>query len=245
MRKLTVVLAVAGPILGAVGMVAVLGGQSAVAASGPCDTTNYDLGANEQQLFSQINSWRASTMSMPAMQLSAPANKAAQWFAEAMIAGTTSSHQDQYGRAWSGRLVDCGYDSYWAFGSGEALAGFGSSDPSFGSNPDQALANMTANSPRHMNGVQAPVPWQCAGVGYWTNPTPKVGQLRYAWVVVVAQYSSASCPQAVSGGGNPTSTATSGTPSTTTTPTRTPTPSPTPTPVVFRVRVPLVAREIQ
>jgi uncharacterized protein YkwD len=247
MRKLTLVLALVGPILGAVGMFVVSSEETAAAASGPCDTSNYNAGPNEQQLFGQVNSWRASAMAMPAMQLSAPASKAAQWFAEAMIAGTTSSHSDQNGRSWVQRLRDCGYDSYWAGGSGEALAGFGSSDPNFGSTPEQALANMTASTPGHQNGVQAAVPWQCAGVGYWMNSNPKVGQLRYAWVVIVAQYSSTNCPQAVAGGGGTpagTSTATPGTPSATATPTRTPTPSPTPTPVVYRVLAPLVTREI-
>jgi len=242
MRKLPLVLFLAGLVLVSVGVFVASSGQTASAASGPCDTANFGVGANEQQLFDQVNAWRASTMAMPAMQLSAPASKAAQWFAEAMIAGTTSGHNDQYGRTWVQRLRDCGYDSYWSGGSGEALAGFGSSDPNFGSTPEQALANMTASTPGHQNGVQAAVPWQCAGVGYWTNPNPKVGQLRYAWVVVVVQYNSTNCPQAVAGGGStpsPTSTSMA-----TSTPTRTPTHSPTPTPVVFRAVVPLVSKEM-
>lgn len=176
------------------------------------------------------------------MQLSGPVNRAAQWFAEAMIAGSSSGHIDTYGRNWVQRLVDCGYSAYWANGSGEALAGFGSSNPAFGSTVGEAFAFMTSSSPGNQNGVQAPIAWRCGGVGYATNPSAGQGQLRYAWVVVVAQYSNASCPEPAtastpsSATTSPSTTSTAGTASptkpatATATPTKTPTPTPTPTP---------------
>lgn len=169
-----------------------------------------------------VNQWRAQTFGTPDMALSEPVNWAAQWFAEEMIAGRTGGHVDSHGRTWPERLVDCGYDSYWAYGSGEALAGFGSSDPTYGSTPLEALAIMADLNDGHQNGVDVPVPWECVGVGYAENLSPSFGQLRYAWVVIVAQHPVGPCPQTVTG--EP------GQPSETVTPTPSPTPSPTPTP---------------
>ncbi len=197
----------------------------AEAATGPCETTNAWVAPNEQELFTLVNGWRASNLGMPAMQLSGPANRAAQWFAEAMIAGTTSGHNDEYGRSWAQRLADCGFGPN--YGSGEALAGFGSSDPGFGDTPAEALASMTSN-PSHQNAVNAPVVWECVGVGFASNPNPGFGDWRYAWVVVAVNMYSP-CPEP--GGGTPPESPTAtNTPTATPTKTPTKTPSPTPTP---------------
>ncbi len=195
----------------------------AEAAGGPCNPSG-GLSAQGQTLFGEVNAWRASQFGVPPAQMSAPANLAAQWFAEQMAAGKTSSHTDSFGRTWAERLVDCGYDNYWAYGSGEALA--------LGSTAQDAITSMTANSQYHQNVVQAPVDWQCGGVG----------QSGTAWVVVLAQYGSTQCPQAVTGGGGGGDTGSSPSPSAsvsstptqtptataTATPTRTPTPTTTP-----------------
>lgn len=197
------------------------------AAGQPCDTLNAGVSPQEQQLFDAVNSWRAGNLGQPPMQLSGPANRAAQWFAEAMIAGDTSGHTDQYGRQWAQRLIDCGW--VLNISSGEALAGFGSSNQAYGSTPAEALAIMTDLTPGHQNGVQAPVPWECVGVGYWTNPSPAFGEFRYAWVVVTTGYKVTGCPEP--GGGPPEP------PTKTPTATRTPTPTATPTPTIPGPRV--------
>ena len=233
-----------------------LGGDEARAASGPCNPASPAVAANEAELWTQVNAWRAANLGAPAMTLSGPANAAAQWFAEAMIAGTTSGHSDQYGRNWADRLADCGFPG--RFGSGEGLAGFGSSDPSFGTTPPQALSSMVAN-PNHQNAVNAPVAWACGGVGFATNPSPSPGTLRYAWVILGVQTFSA-CPgdtpvatpsptatHANSPTATPTRTATP-TPTSTATPTQTATSTPTSTPTpgpgaARRGAVPQVSRE--
>lgn len=196
--------------------------ESAVAAAGPCNPANADISGPEQQLFAGVNAWRMSNYGVPAMQLSAPANKAAQWYAEQTVLGLTnpSYHLDAYNRNQIGRLQDCGYDPYWSGGSGEALA--------FVASDTEALAWITNPTPGHQNGVQAQVPWQCAGVGFASNSG--AGGVEYAWVVVVAQYGSSDCPQPVTGP-PPGSTLTPGiTVTATNTPTSTPTMTPTPMP---------------
>lgn len=200
--------------------------EDARAAGGPCNTANAGVTASEGQLFSQINTWRAGK-GLPAMTLSAPVNAAAQWFAEAMVAnGLTGGHTDQFGRSWEERLIDCGYPAQLVgWGSGEALAPFLSGA---GSVPDAFTAITTARAGQQ-NGVQAPAPWECGGVGYAANPN---GTVKHAWVVVVTSApSSAQCPQAVSPGASATATTTATSTATNTpTPTKTPTPSPTPSP---------------
>jgi hypothetical protein len=234
-------------------MVAMLAGtllalqhESAAAAAGPCNPTSGGVSGPEQQLISGVNAWRLSAFGAPPMELSAPAVNAAQWYAEQVVLGNANpnNHGDAYGRNWAGRLADCGYDPFWSNGSGEALGLFLANSEPTGATAIDAIANITAGSgPNHSSGVQAPVAWQCAGVGFASNPAASGNSFRYVWVVVVAQYASSDCPQPVTGGGGgdtptpptstgtPTSTATStptNTPTPTSTPTRTPTPSPTP-----------------
>jgi uncharacterized protein YkwD len=237
MNKTRALLVLGAAMMAAIGMVtwSLTTTDGARAAPGPCVTSQAHVSTPEEALFNGINGWRAGALGAPPMTLSGPVNEAAQIFAEAMIAGSTSGHLDSYGRTWVQRLIDCGYSPYWSNGSGEALAGFGSSNPSVGSTPGEALASMTNTTPGHQNGVQAPVAWACGGVGYATNPNPAPGQLRHAWVVVVAQYSSTACPEPGVGSGPPTSTSTATTTITTTivptnTPTKTPSPTPTATP---------------
>ncbi|MFQ5380868.1 MAG: CAP domain-containing protein [Dehalococcoidia bacterium] len=221
-----------------------LEGSGAVATGGPCNPVSPGVSAPERDLLAQVNSWRANAFGAPAMPVSGPANAAAQWFAEAMIADTTQGHVDQYGRDWGRRLEDCGFPGVYGvtFGAGEALAGFGSSDPSFGSTPGQALGLMVQN-PLHQNAVNAPVAWACAGVGYASNPAPLPGDLRYAWVVLGVQVFD-ECP--ASADWTPTPSPPPRTPTPTVTsppPTPTPTQTPAPTPATNRAAVPLLARE--
>ncbi len=159
------------------------------------------------------------------MAASAPANWAAQIHAEAIASGQASGHTDALGRSWQQRLLDCGYPSnYVYYGSGEALAAFITQQP--GGSAGDALASITSSQPGHQNGAQAPVPWECAGIGYASSS----GAFKHVWVVVVASAPSPSaCPQQVSGTA-PTTTATApATPTPSPTATPSPTPSPTPT----------------
>lgn len=208
-----------------------------MAASGPCDPVSPTVSGPEAELVTLVNQWRAQTFGVPAMELSAPATWAAQWFAEEMVAGRTSGHVDRHDRTWPERLVDCGYDNVWAYGSGEALAGFGSSDPSYGSTPQQALAVMADLNDGHQNGVDVGVRWECVGVGYAENPSPLFGELRYAWVIIVAQYPVGPCPQSVTG--EPPET-----PTPSPTPTATATPTPAPAPAPQSAVIPNISREV-
>ncbi len=208
-----------------------LEGGYVAAATGPCDPQSPGVSAKEGELFALVNSWRADNFGDSSIPLAAHVNAAAQWFAEAMIEGTTSGHDDQFGRLWGDRLEDCGFPgvSGVTFASGESLAGFGSSNPSIGSTPSEALALMTAHEG---SGLYAPWEWTCGGVGYATNPSPSTGDLRYAWVVIgIFQFSPCSV------GATPT-TAPPATP--TVLPTVAPTPDPNST--ARRGTVPLVTR---
>lgn len=192
--------------------------EPAAAQVGPCGTENDAADASEQELHGLVNQWRAQNLGAPPMELSGPVNRAAQWFANATAAGQTSGHFDTYGRTWVGRLVDCGYSSYWANGSGESLG--------VGSSAAGVLAQMANPNDGESTGIEAPVAWACLGVG-------RSGSV---WVVVVAQHQGP-CPEPGPGSSPPTSTtAATGTPSTntpTSTPTKTPTPTPTATPTPF------------
>ena len=97
-------------------------------AAGPCGTANDGVIAKEQQLFELVNSWRASNLGQPAMQMSHPANKAAQWLAEEIAAGRAWGHDDQYGLVWYHRLIYCGFSDV-VVSSGEGLAAFAGSGP--------------------------------------------------------------------------------------------------------------------
>jgi len=223
------------------------GGSGAGATGGPCNPLSPGVSGTEADLLARVNGWRADAFGAPPMTTSGPANAAAQWFAEAMIADATQGHYDQFGRDWGARLEDCGFPGVFGatFGAGEALAGFGSSDPSFGATPAQALDWMVQN-PLHQNAVNAPVAWTCAGVGFATNPSPSPGDLRYAWVVLGVQVFG-ECPGPAAWSPTPsTPTAATSTPTTVPpSPTVTPTPdqTPVPAPAVNRAAVPLLARE--
>jgi hypothetical protein len=147
------------------------------------------------------------------MQLSGPINRAAQWMAQHLAEGKANSHTDAYGRGWTQRMVDCGYTGGLQ-GSGETLAVGGSASAAF--------ASLWTPGNQHQSGVEAPVSWNCAGVG-------RSGSI---WVIVVALRPAASgaCPEPGSGSAPPPP-ATSTTATSTATRTPTPTATPTPTPV--------------
>lgn len=211
--------------------IAVMGSE--VRALGPCSTAAAGVSPEESALLTGVNAWRGSTLGQPPMANSVTANFAAQIHAEALIAGTANGHTDSFGRSWADRLRDCGYPAgYVTMGSGEAVEVFTNAS---GASASAAVAAMTSMQPGHQSGAQAPVPWECSGVGYASNPN---GNIKHAWVVIVSSAaSSTACPQSAPAGGGPTTTSTATTASPTTatatatrTPTMTPVPSPTPTP---------------
>ena len=123
MRQLTTLLGVAIFVV-IIGFATLRAGEPARAAFGPCDPLSPGVSSLEAELLSQVNGWRADAFGAPAMTAAGPANAAAQWFAEAMVADETQGHTDVFGRDWVDRLLDCGWTG--RFASGEALAGFGS-----------------------------------------------------------------------------------------------------------------------
>jgi hypothetical protein len=213
MKRSVVLLFVLGMVL--LAGARVLDGERARAA-GPCGTANDGIIAKEQQLFDLVNSWRGSNLGQPPMQMSHPANKAAQWLAEEIAAGRAWGHDDQYGRVWWQRLIDCGFSNVMV-SSGEGLAAFAGSNAAAGANPQAALQQMTSD-PNHQNGVNTAIPWKCAGVGYSPNAG---GVWAHVWVVVVATPpQNGPCPEPLGGQATPTPTQ----------PPPTAAPSPTPSP---------------
>lgn len=261
MKTSIVVVVVAGMMLAAAGAMAIgAGGSRAQTGPGPCDPLFPGVSPIEQDLLDVVHDWRANQFGFGPMTISTTANLAAQWFAEAMVTVNTNGHIDQYERNWIDRLRDCGYDSFWAGGSGESLAGFASSNPAVGSTPEEALAVFLQGYPNHQSGITAGFPYPCVGVGYAQNLDPDPGQRRFAWVVLVAQIgSSQSCPQsALPATATPTATATAiptdmATPTATATETETPTetatetatatPTETPDPAEYEAFVPLTSRD--
>lgn len=206
------------------------GAMSSGAAVGPCDPVQETLTVPRAELGELVNEWRMANLGQPPAAFSRPLDLAAQWFAEQAVQGRTSGHIDAYGRNWVARLQDCGYDPSWAGGSGEALATFFAQEGA-GRTPTDALRRLTAPDPGHSNVVQAPVRWQCLGVGYARNEAATGTARAHVWVVVMAQYASATCPQPDS------------MPSPSPSPTVSPSPSPTPpSSLSWRTVVPGLAR---
>lgn len=206
------------------------GAVSSGAASGPCDPVQQSLTVPRAELGTLVNEWRMANLGQPPATFSRPLDLAAQWFAEQAVQGRTSGHIDAYGRDWVARLRDCGYDPYWAQGSGEALATFFAQEGA-GGTPTDALSRLTALDSGHSNVVQAPVRWQCLGVGYARDVAATGTRRAHVWVVVMAQYANAACPQPDS------------LPSPSPSPTVSPSPSPTPPPSLpWRTIVPGLAR---
>ncbi|HET7738797.1 MAG TPA: hypothetical protein VFK32_09510, partial [Tepidiformaceae bacterium] len=133
-------------------------------------------------------------------------------------------HTDIYGRTWNQRLADCGYDPYWAQAGGESFANFQSASAAF-----DWMVN--GGGPGHSGGVEAPVGYKCAGVGY-----ASVGS-SHMWVVVLAAYSrSGPCPDPISVTLPPTVVPPTASPTATAT-----IPPPTPTEVIYRSFAPALA----
>jgi hypothetical protein len=219
MNKTRLLLGLGAAMMAATGLIgfASMRAEPVEAQSGPCGTANDGVDASEMELYSAINSWRVG-QGAPSMQLSGPAVRAAQWFAEAMAAGTTSDHTDTYGRSWHQRVADCGQSGQFA--SGETLA--------VATSPSGAFASMV--QPPYNNAAVEVMDWNCFGVGRSGN----------VWVAVVV-FTFTSCPEP--GGGSQqtpptnqtTAPSTTGTPlsntaTNTATPTKTPTPTATPSP---------------
>lgn len=214
-------------------VVALLQREDARAQSGLCDTDSAAVTAEELEFVAGLQNWRDHVFyPVVQLQLSEPLNKAAAWFAEYQVAaGAPGGHSDNLGRSWSQRAKDCGYDSYWADGSGEGIAAFASSqliDPS----PDDALGVMTAEDG---GGVYIPPlggssPVKCVGVAKARSADGK----KAAWVTVLAQYPAGSdCPGAggtPDGSPTPTATATTPSPSPSASPSSTASPSPSASP---------------
>ncbi|MBI5947726.1 MAG: hypothetical protein HY875_06285 [Chloroflexi bacterium] len=220
------------------GVVVVLsngGGHSAEAATGPCGTTHDWLSAEESEFIALLQQWRNTHTLYPPggsspLTPSMPLNKAAAWFAEYQVnAGSPGGHGDNYGRDWKDRVRDCGYDSYWWYGSGEGVYALASSQV-LDIGPDEAVDGPPYNGVTYpgsgatVGDVHPSYPFKCVGAAVARSADGK----RVAWVVVLAQFPlNSTCPEP-GGGAPPTVTTATNTP--TATPTKTPTRTPTPTP---------------
>ncbi|MGE5596587.1 MAG: hypothetical protein ACM3S1_11210 [Hyphomicrobiales bacterium] len=230
MRKIAVALGLF--VLGAVMVTwSLVRGGEAEAATGPCGTTHDAVSAEEQQLVGLLEAWRAQHVpGSQQLEYSGALNAAAAWYAQHQVeAGPFGGHQDQYGRIWVDRAIDCGYSSTYALVSGEGVYVYASSgNPNIG--PNEAMQgldypgsgiNMPAGSPS--------LPSKCVGVGVY-----RAGGAT-AWVVIIAQYPvNSPCPASTAAPPTPptntvTSTATS-TPTSTRTSTTTTTATATSTP---------------
>jgi hypothetical protein len=189
------------------------------------------MNAEEQQFLSALQQWRlTSGVSNEPVEVSGALNQAAAWFAEWQVANNAfGSHNDQYGRNWVGRARDCGYDTFWAGGSGEGIYGTPTNGDDVG--PQQALSAMAnqqgSQSGIYMYGVPPNFPAKCYGVAVYREGG------KVAWVVVIAQLQfNVPCPGGSGGGGTvvPPTVPASASPSATNTPTNTPTATPTATP---------------
>lgn len=231
-----------GMSLGILCLVLAARGEEAHAA-GPCSPNSAAVDAEEQQFLDLLHSWRASAgVSSEPMQMSGALNQAAAWFAEFQAAnGAPGGHQDNLGRTWVQRAIDCGYTGQtsggqpYASGSGEGIFGAaGNPTPNVG--PQAALNGMInqqgSQSGIHMTGT-ANLPAKCYGVA-----VARAGN-AVAWVVVIAQYpANLPCPAGSGTSGPPPSSTSS--PTATNTPTKTPTATPTPRPAL---RVPQISRD--
>ncbi len=220
------------PLTGLVLMVAgLLASETPAAAAGPCGTAHDGLDGPEQEFLALLGDWRAVNVTFHTpLEASGALNAAAAWFAQDMVQkGPFGDHIDSLGRGWWQRAADCGYDEYFATGSGEgAYLATSPSDPVFVT-PASAIDGM-ANQNRSESGIRIRVagdiwPVKCVGVGHYRN----AAGTREAWVTVLAQFPAGeSCP-----GSNaapeetPTNTAT---PTATATRTASPTPTKTATP---------------
>lgn len=203
-------------------------------AAGPCGTPHDALDAQEQQFLQLIQAWRDQNVSPSTpLQVSGALNAAAAWFAQWQVDnGAPGGHGDSFGRNWAQRALDCGYTGTtsggtpYAYGSGEGIRAYASSQP-IQVSAAQAAADMAyPGSGIWASTPSASLPFKCVGVGRASSSDGR----RVAWVVVIAQYpANQPCPGAAASAptATPTSAATA-TPSPT--PTRTPSPTPTPTP---------------
>lgn len=212
-------------------------------AAGACGTSHDAVDGEEAQFLGLLQAWRDANVANSApLQPSGALNAAAAWFAEYQVgAGGFGGHVDNLGRTWVQRAIDCGYDSYYAFGSGEGVYVVTSGIP-VNIGPAQALAGITYPSSGVRISAPPSLPAKCVGVAVKRNASGTA----VAWVAVIAQLPSTQpCPGSTGSGGtgggtgaspsasvSPTSTSTptsTKTPTPTNTPTNTPTPSPTPT----------------
>ncbi len=205
-------------------------GEPAQAAAGPCGTSHDAVDGEEAQFLQLLQAWRDTNIANSSpLQQSGALNAAAAWFAEYQVSnGGFGGHTDNLGRTWVQRAIDCGYDAYYAFGSGEGVYVVTSSAPlSIG--PSQALAGITYPSSGVRISAPPSLPAKCVGVAVKRNATGTA----VAWVAVIAQLPSAqACPASTATTPSPSASASStltNTPTPTATPTNTPTPSPTPT----------------
>ncbi|MEO8539764.1 MAG: hypothetical protein ABI577_08485 [bacterium] len=187
----------------------------------------------EAGFISLLQAWRDSHITGSfALAQSAPLNAAAMGFAQ-FLADTPGAQghfaDGTSGFPWATRAIQCGYPANLAAG-GEGLAVVESS-VSVSVSAQQALNTMTAENG---GGVWVPsnvgLPVKCVGVGKAVSANGK----KVAWVTLIFA-ATTTCPQQVTGGGNPSPSASpsaSNSPTATKTASPTPsrTPSPTPTP---------------
>lgn len=213
-----------GLFAGAFGVFVAREPSLAVAAAGPCGTSHDGLSAEESEFVGLLEAWRAARhFQSSALEVSAPLNAAAAWFAEYLVnGGELNGHFDSYGRNWFQRAIDCGYDPYYAQGSGEGvgfIAGSGINPASFGATEGLQLVDYPGSGITINAGGSLPA--KCVGVGVYRSEN------AVAWIVVIAQWQAGwACPQDVTGE------SASPTPTSSPSPTPSPTPMPTPTPIL-------------
>lgn len=203
--------------------------REGASAAGPCNTNDAGMTSEESQFLGLLQQWRnANVAHSTPLETSAALSAAAAWFAQWQVDnGAPGGHNDSFGRNWVQREVDCGYDAYFANGSGEGVYGVAGSQ-ALNIGPAQAITGITyAGSGVRIDTPSTTWPAKCVGVAVKRNASGTV----VAWVALIAQYpASQTCPGGpapVGGGSSPT---TSPTNTAASTPTKTATPSPTPSP---------------
>jgi hypothetical protein len=155
-------------------------------ADGPCGTAHDAMDAEEFEFLELFQQWRDANLSNSSqLTPSGPLNAAAAWFAEYAAAGgkTGDGHQDNHGRDYFDRALDCGWPIYSGMGEGGV----------FTTTAAQAAAAMPYT---HVGPFEAPddpryAPLKCVGVGRATVEGDTV------WIVLIAQFPAGSgCPSA-------------------------------------------------
>ncbi len=230
------VASVALVVLGGVLLFAALAPQKRAEAIAPCVAhSNTD---EEASFLALLQAWRNVhiTGSLP-LTVSAPLNASAAGYARYLANTPGASGHYADGSDWVARATQCGYSSNGSTSAGGEGLAVAESGSTISLSPQGALDIMSAHGGSGINiPANVGLPVKCVGVARAVSSDGR----KVAWVAVLFAVSG-NCPQAVAGGGNPTSTATANaSPSATATlprvatstptATRTPSAAPSPTP---------------